>query len=291
MDNSVRAPLVVNYGAGVDSTAMLIGLHERGEVPDLIIFADTGSEKPETYAYLDIMDAKLAEWGWPSITRVKNTPQAGYTSLETNCTVNETLPSLAFGYKSCSLKWKAEPMDRWLLGVKRGHNKCAGWKPVLDALAAGLKPTKCIGYDAGKADSRRAVNRNEDDHFLYRYPLREWGWVREDCIRRIIAEGMPVPVKSACFMCPASKPWELLVLAAKHPDMFLRAIKLEDNARSGKHGLGTVQGLWRKQGWRAWAEREGILAGDAIVMDVAELERRALAAKPALERACWLPCM
>jgi len=57
----MKAPLIVNYGAGVDSTAMLIGLHDRGEVPDLIMFADTGSEKPETIAYLDVMDAKLAE--------------------------------------------------------------------------------------------------------------------------------------------------------------------------------------------------------------------------------------
>lgn len=284
----VKAPLIVNYGAGVDSTAMLIGLHDRGEVPDLIMFADTGSEKPETYAYLDIMDAKLAEWGWPAITRVRNTPKTGYTSLEGNCLANETIPSLAFGYKSCSLKWKAEPMDRWILGVSRGHNKCAGWAPALEALAAGIKPVKCIGYDAGPADSRRAVGRTEDDKFRYRYPLREWGWVREDCIRRIASEGMPVPVKSACFLCPASKPWELLVLAARHPELLLRAIEVEDKARDGKNGLDTVKGLWRKESWRAWAEREGIVANGEIVMDRAELERRAMAAKPELERACWL---
>lgn len=45
-------PLVVHYGGGVDSTAMLIGLYRSGVVPDLVLFADTGSEKPETYDYV-----------------------------------------------------------------------------------------------------------------------------------------------------------------------------------------------------------------------------------------------
>ncbi len=53
-------PIIVAYGAGVDSTAMLIGLRDRGIRPDLILFADTGSEKPETTAYLTIIGAWLA---------------------------------------------------------------------------------------------------------------------------------------------------------------------------------------------------------------------------------------
>ena len=42
-------PLVVAYGLGVDSTAMLVEFAHRGIRPDLILFADTGGEKPETY--------------------------------------------------------------------------------------------------------------------------------------------------------------------------------------------------------------------------------------------------
>lgn len=33
-------PVTVAYGIGVDSTAMLVGLHQRGIRPDLILFAD-----------------------------------------------------------------------------------------------------------------------------------------------------------------------------------------------------------------------------------------------------------
>lgn len=41
-------PLVVAYGLGVNSTAMLVEFARRGIRPDLILFADTGGEKPET---------------------------------------------------------------------------------------------------------------------------------------------------------------------------------------------------------------------------------------------------
>ena len=41
-------PLVVAYGLGVNSTAMLGEFANRGVRPDLILFADTGGEKPET---------------------------------------------------------------------------------------------------------------------------------------------------------------------------------------------------------------------------------------------------
>ncbi len=40
-------PLVVAYGLGVNSTAMLVEF-----VPHLILFTDTGGEKPETYQYM-----------------------------------------------------------------------------------------------------------------------------------------------------------------------------------------------------------------------------------------------
>ena len=288
----MTTPRIVNYGSGVDSTAMLVGMHARGERPDLIIFSDTGSEKPETIAYLDVMDAWLRKVGFPIITRVAYKPsRAKYTTLDGLCIAHETLPSLAFGKHSCSLRFKAEVIDRWILGVSRGPNKCAGWTPAVEARAAGIKPVKSIGYDNGKADGRRAGRAmTEDKHFRYRFPLREWGWDRQECIRQIEAAGLPTPIKSACWMCPASKKWELLWLAGKHPELFIRAIAIEDNARDGKHGLDTVKGLGRNWSWREWAETEGILSGNEVVMSSAELLERAAAAKPEYEANDVRPC-
>ncbi len=252
-------PLIANYGGGVDSTAMLVEMWRRRIVPDVVIFADVGSEKPETYEYIEMFSRWLSARGLPEVTvvrRNKSRPSKtgpGYDTIEGNCLQNRTLPSLAFGRKSCSLKWKADPMDKW-------HRS---WQPAIDKWASGGKPTKCLGYDSGPADSRRAVGRTEDDLFIYRYPLREWGWTREDCVEQIVRAGLPVPVKSACFFCPASKPWELLWLATEHPDLFKRAIVIEDRAQPN---LDTVEGLWRSStkkrsgSWRKWGEQNGIIS-------------------------------
>jgi hypothetical protein len=46
-----RGPVVLSYGVGVDSTALLIELVSRGQAPDLVLTADPGAEKPATYAF------------------------------------------------------------------------------------------------------------------------------------------------------------------------------------------------------------------------------------------------
>jgi len=269
-NSSARAPVILNNGLGVDSTAMLVGLAARNERPDLVIFADTGGEKPETIAYLDVINPWLRTVGFPEVTVVRRpVGSRGYRTLEENCLSNETLPSLAFGMKSCSLKWKAAAMDHFILGCSRGPNQHEGWRPALLALAEGKKPIKLIGYDAGPKDSRRATDRVEDEHFLYRYPLREWGWDRDRCKAEIAAAGLPVPPKSACFFCPATQPDELLWLAETHPDLFKRAVAMEDAARAGRHGLVAINGLWGRKArkgqpgdgsWRSWGEATGRLS-------------------------------
>lgn len=73
------------------------------------------------------------------------------------------------------------------------------------------------------------------------------GWTRDDCIRQIEAAGLPQPGKSSCFFCPSMKPDEITALREQHPDLFRRALALEDNARQN---LKTVKGLGRNYSWR-----------------------------------------
>ena len=232
------APIVVSWGAGVDSTAMMIAMKRDGVIPDTILFADTGGEKPETYDYVDYIGAWLESWGAPSVTQVKKRPssQVSYTTLEGNCLDNETLPSLAFGLGACSIKWKGSVLDQELAGVSRGPNKRPGWGPALAAWAAGRKVAKLIGYDDSRADRRRAKRwKTGDELYHYVFPLQVLGWTRTECVQAIVAEGLLVPLKSACFFCPASKQWELWWLAGAHPDLFLRALEIERNALEGRH--------------------------------------------------------
>lgn len=238
----MRSPLIVAYGMGVDSTAMLVGMAARGERPDLILFADTGDEKARTYAYLPIINAWLAKMGFPPVTVVKNLrPRSGDVSLSASCLRLGTLPALAYGMHQCSQVWKIRPQQAF---VKR-------WQPALDAWAAGLTVTNCVGYDAGPRDTCRQYKAEGKaaPGYTNRFPLIEWGWDRARCEREILAAGLPLPVKSACFHCPASKKPEIIDLAVNEPDLAARAILMENTARNSPRGLKKIAGLGRRFAW------------------------------------------
>lgn len=206
LTSAVHQPLMLAYGLGVDSTAVLAGWYARGIRPDAILFADTKSEKNETYGYLPIINAWLENRGWPAVTVVENIVRdfkhwPEYRGLEENCLTNATLPSLAFGFKSCSLKWKVTPQNKWT----------EAWQPAIDCWAAGGKVQKAIGYDASPKDRKRFAHAVgvEDPAYDYHYPLIDWGWDRARCKEEILAAGLPVPPKSACVFCPATQPQEL----------------------------------------------------------------------------------
>lgn len=232
--------IAVCFGSGVDSTAMLVALHEAGIKPDIITFADTGGEKPETMIHLSKMNEILLAWGWPQIDvcTKKTLESTSYNDLYGNCLDNQTLPSLAFGMKSCSIKWKQIPQDQFIKGVKSGPGKREPHPIWIEASKTGRRIVKMIGYDCGKADIRRSNKPPPADaEFDYLYPLQILGWERQSCVTAItesLGEHM-VPIKSACFYCPASKIWELYWLAAKHPSLFEKALLMERTALTGKH--------------------------------------------------------
>lgn len=247
-----RAPVLAAWGAGTDSTAMLIEMVENGEPVDQVLFADTGDEQPRTYAFIPIFRAWLEERGVP-VTIVRNEVRdfrhwPPYATLGENCLTNATLPSIAFGFSSCSQKWKAAPQNRWT----------RSWAPAQRIWSAGGKVTKLIGYDCSPADQRRYAERAgvTDPLYDFRYPLREWGWQRADCVARIAAAGLPQPGKSACMFCLAAKPDDL----RDYPAWALRRIVLME-ARA-KPRLTSIEGLWRKsvKGCRGATPHPGSMA-------------------------------
>jgi hypothetical protein len=83
-------PLAVCWGVGQDSTGMLVGMWERGIKPQLVITADVGSERPETYAFRPIFDDWLESVGFPRSVTVRYQPQdykhwPPYYTLQENC--------------------------------------------------------------------------------------------------------------------------------------------------------------------------------------------------------------
>lgn len=49
-----NSPVIAAWGMGLNSTAMIIELVARGEAPDIVLTADTGSERLETLEYLPL---------------------------------------------------------------------------------------------------------------------------------------------------------------------------------------------------------------------------------------------
>gem|GEM_PF-267327 len=182
----------------------------------------------------------LKDHGMPPITRVYKTTRDGKRlTLEDECLQSCSLPSIAYGFKRCSLKHKIGPQEKF----------CNHYPLCQKAWAAGKRVVKFIGYDAGEGYRSDKVLLGDlaDRKYSKWYPLMEWGWTRDDCIRQIEAAGLPQPGKSSCFFCPSMKPDEITALREQHPDLFRRALALEDNARQT---LKTVKGLGRNYSWR-----------------------------------------
>lgn len=266
-----RPPMLAAWGGGLDSTAMIVELVKRGQPPDAVLMADTGSERPETDAFVPLFREWMDRRGVENHIvryepkRFRHWPP--YHSLLENLLTNGTLPSISFGRHSCSAKWKIAPQDAWT----------RNWAPAVAAWDRGQRVTKLIGYDCSPADNRRYAEREgyDDPRYHHRYPLREWGWTREDCATCIRAAGLPIPVKSSCFFCAAMKPDEVRSL----PEDYLRLIILIE-ARAAPR-LREVDGLWRKPvlgrrgaearpgSMTAFIRQEGLLSDDAIAEIIA----------------------
>jgi hypothetical protein len=200
---------------------MLVGLWELGETIDAILFADTGGEKPHTYAHVKEVSEWCVSRGFPPIVTVQSQDREGnYYTLEQRCLDNKMLPSIAYGLKACSEKHKKRPQTKWL----RENG-------LSDAV-------RLLGFDAGEPHRAK-------DYPGERYPLIEWGWGREECMLAIARAGLTQPGKSACFFCPSSKKREILELKRVYPDLASRAVAMENNAE-----LTMVRGLGRSFAWR-----------------------------------------
>jgi len=250
----------VSFGGGTNSTAMIVGMHQRGIPIDLIIFADTGGEKPHTYEFIDVLNAWLKDNSLPEITIVKTS----YT-LEHHCLKYEELPSVVYGSGQCAVRHKMKPQEKFC----NNNPQCkAVWK-------RGERVNKYVGYDAGE---QRRINNNQekydaDKKYAHHFPLIEWGWSREDCISAIESAGLSLPGKSSCFYCPNNRKEEIVKLWQNHPDLFDRCVAMEHNARKTKRDgtPSSIIGLGRTWTWeeykkiwehnKEWEESQFVMAG------------------------------
>jgi len=196
---------VLNFGAGVNSTALIIEMKNRNVLPDYTIFADTGSELPETYEHIEKMRSWFEENSISFVTVKSKYDKTLYDYYYDK----KTIPWRKF--RDCTDKFKKQPILKF---VKKFKNE-----GVLQFL--------------GIADEERHRIRKSDTKWIeFRYPLCEWRIDRQKCVKIIKKEGLFVPIKSGCFLCPFQplEAWQNLYKT--HPKLFKKARNIEEQSRS-----------------------------------------------------------
>lgn len=233
---------IVAYGGGTNSTALLVEFVKRKlEPPVFILFSDTGAEKPHTYAYVDMFSKWLVEQGYPEITIVRPN-----VTIIQDCINRSALPAIAYGFKTCSDRFKIQPQRKFL-----NNNE-----PTKSAFKRGEKVLQIIGFDADepqRADT--TIPEKDAKKFSNWYPLIDWGMGRDECIKTIEDAGLCLPGKSACYCCPNSQPSEIRQNAANYPEQIKIALDIEKKA-----DLTTIAGLGRRFNWGELLKNEEMFA-------------------------------
>lgn len=145
-----------------------------------------------------------------------------YGTLRDECVRIKSLPSIAYGWKKCSQKFKARPANWW---IERQPWAIETWE-------RGEKIARAIGYDE---DERRRVRTAfmdplEARRFVPEYPLIAEGLDRDGCMELIQRHGLPLPRKSACVFCPSNKLKEWEEYQRRYPEDFVATLEMSRNA-------------------------------------------------------------
>ncbi len=207
----------VSYGGGVNSTALVILLLSKKLPLDHVVFSDTGNEMPETYEYVDIMREYLDKAGIAlNVVRVRSGE-----SLSDRCVRRKVIPSEVWRW--CTRDMKVTPIHAFYRKLK-SH------------------VYQYMGIDYGEIHRMKPA---KVDYVTNLYPLIDYKIRREECVEIVKKAGLPVPVKSGCYMCPFNNMNRWAEIYEKHPDLYRHAMNVEENSKHfgsqtlapGKHTL------------------------------------------------------
>lgn len=198
---------VLSFGGGTQSSAMLI-LIEMGKLPkpDIVMFSDTGSEEDFTLKHVHQVAKPFVEsMGIPFLV-VKHE-----MALHDYFAKNRTIPMI--GNRSCTSQFKIAPIRRAMreiVGNKRKHVLATSW----------------LGITTD--EERRRVDESDVQWCSTSYPLLDdYRMSRNCCIALLEMHGWEVQ-KSGCWLCPYKGPRHWPKLKARRPDLFAKAVEMEE---------------------------------------------------------------
>lgn len=192
---------VLSFGAGINSTAMLLELVRRGTPPRHLVFADTGEERAETYMHLRGPVNRFCRVNGIELTwLLPPRPLVDYYRLA------KAVPSIM--RRDCTSKFKVDPIRRWLR-------------------EKGIVPAKLLIGIA--LDEAHRVRDSDVKWVKNEFPLVDWGWTRRRCEQAIEDAGWALPVKSGCQGCPFAGRRGLVDLLHRDPEEFARWRRMEES--------------------------------------------------------------
>jgi len=198
---------IIGLSGGKDSTALAIFMKQQR--PDLefeYFFCDTHKELPETYEYLERLEARLG-------IRINYlSAKRGFDHwLEIH---NGLLPSPQMRW--CTVMMKIKPLEEFI-----GNDEA-------------------ISYVGIRADEQREGYTSTKPNIKAVFPFKEYGLVKADIIKLLEDSGIGLPdyyrwrSRSGCYFCFFQRKYEWVMLAQEHPDLFAKAVEYEQNHKDGR---------------------------------------------------------
>jgi len=219
---------ILSFGGGLQTTALAILVAQGKLQVDEVVFADTGCEKPETYWYMENYIKPLFEEVRIPFTIVKSEVKKEVGGLYQYYWQRRDIPSII--RRECTDHFKIRPM-----------NKYNGKDDIC----------LIIGFSLDEAH-RAEHNRHKNPEF----PLIEKQLDAKACRCLISDYGLPVPLKSSCYICQFQPVIEWNWLKNNHPELFQKALDLENRYHERKPEMRDNSGLLR--GTPLWRMREGL---------------------------------
>lgn len=190
---------ICGISGGKDSSALAVYL--RDKVPNMeYFFCDTGAELPETYEYLTRLETILGK----SIARLN--AERGFDHWFE--VFRGALPSPQMRW--CTKNMKIKPIEEWI-----------GDDPAFSYVAIRSDESNRKGYISTKPNIQSCFPFIEDD-------------IDHDGVMRILEDaGIGLPdyyewrTRSGCYFCFYQRKAEWIGLSERHPDLFERAVAIE----------------------------------------------------------------
>ena len=194
-----RVRHICGISGGKDSSALAVYL--RHTVADMeYFFCDTGAELPETYEYLTRLEVILGQ----PIVRLNSSRRFDHWFE----VFRGTLPSPQMRW--CTKYMKIKPIEEWI-----------GDAPAVSYVAIRADESNRKGYISTKPNIET------------RFPFVEDG-IDHDGVMRILDDaGIGLPAyyewrtRSGCYFCFYQRKAEWVGLADRHPELFERAVAIE----------------------------------------------------------------